>query len=452
MGPPNKTIETSSQVPSPEITQTINDIARGINLGETVVFCGAGISSNSGLPMANQFIPYVLLTLCASQKEIHRIEENLKVIQNPKGSIIKLIGIINEKIKASEDVLNKIMNDLPFEAFIEILHRCSEVDKIFDIYDADKYLPAVEPNTNHTFLAKLIKLNRLKTIVTTNFDQLIEKALKLEGMIEGKDYDLLYKDEDFEKINWAQDRVRLIKIHGSIHEKGALAITLSQVAKKELSEARAKIVDYVYSQGRHKQVLILGYSCSDLFDLSLQIETIKENQKKVFLVQHSDHQGIKDVRLYEGKNPFRGFANSTRLYCNTDQLVGALWRSIIQGTYSSKKSDTNWKEKVAQWYSESTRQRTKALPYTILGLLLSTIEEYPKAIEYHEEALNRARAMGNKQSEGTSLGHLGTVYFSLGEYPEAIEYHEEALAMFRAMGNKQGEGTSLGHLGRFTSV
>ena len=288
-------------------------------------------------------------------------------------------------------------------------------------------MPAVEPNTNHTFLAKLIKLNRLKTIVSTNFDQLIEKALKMEGMIEGKDYDVLYKEEDFEKIDWAQDRVRLIKIHGNIHEKVAMATTLSQVAKKELSEARAKIVDHVYSRGRHKHVLILGYSCSDLFDLSPQIETIKENQKKVFLIQHSDHQGGENIRLVEGKNPFRGYANSTRLYCNTDQLVGALWRSIIQGTYSSKKSDTNWKEKVDQWYSESTRQRTKALKYTILGFLFSTIVEYPEAIEYHEQALNIARTIGEKENEGILLGNLGTAYDKLGEYPRAIKYFNQSL-------------------------
>ena len=43
-----------------QIVNIIDEIIMGINLSETVVFCGAGISRNSGLPIVNQLVPCIL--------------------------------------------------------------------------------------------------------------------------------------------------------------------------------------------------------------------------------------------------------------------------------------------------------------------------------------------------------------------------------------------------------
>ena len=67
-------MEMQMQNQPTDATETIEEIARGINAGETVVFCGAGISYDSGLPVVSQLIPYVLLTLCASTEEVHIVE------------------------------------------------------------------------------------------------------------------------------------------------------------------------------------------------------------------------------------------------------------------------------------------------------------------------------------------------------------------------------------------
>jgi tetratricopeptide (TPR) repeat protein len=447
MGSVLKMMKNLSQIQSPEVIEAIDEIVKGINKCETIVFCGAGISYNSGLPVVNQFIPYVLLTLCASHQEIQKIEEELESIENGTKRLNRSIEIISEKMEVSERAIQRIMNALPFEAFIETLRDNSKIDKIFDIYDADKYNPPVEPNTNHIFLAKLVSANKLKTIVTTNFDQLIEKALEMEGKKEGEDFGVLYREGDFEKIDWAQDRVRLIKIHGSVHDKNSMAITLSQVAKKELSQARANIIDQVYSKGKHRNVLILGYSCSDVFDLSPQIEAIKGNQKEVFLVQHSDGQGVEDIRKHEGKNPFKKFINSKRLSLNTNQLIEAFWRSIIDGTYASKKSDTNWKERVDVWHSESLQHRSEAYKYVILGLLFDRIAEWEAVIRFYEYGLKISKGNYFKHGEGICLGNLGNTYKSLGEYRKAIEYYEQTLKILRDIGDKRSEGICLGNLG-----
>jgi hypothetical protein len=216
----------------------------------------------------------------------------------------------------------------------------SRIDRILDIYDAAIYKPAVEPNANHAFLAELVAAGKVKTIVTTNFDQLMERALRNKGQIEKSDYDVLYREEEFLKIDWAQDHIRLIKLHGSIHDKQAMAITLGKVAQKKLSEGTANIIRHVYTQGNHEQVLILGYSCSDVFDLSPQIEALEGSLKGVFLVEHSGGRDVEDIRLREDKNPFKAFKNGKRLYLNTDDTVRALWESTLSEPHHVNKRGT----------------------------------------------------------------------------------------------------------------
>jgi NAD-dependent SIR2 family protein deacetylase len=64
-----------------------------------------------------------------------------------------------------------------------------------DVFDLGK------PNTNHVLLAKLARAKYLKTICTTNFDQLIEKALQSERLVKGKDFQVFYKEDDLAYID-----------------------------------------------------------------------------------------------------------------------------------------------------------------------------------------------------------------------------------------------------------
>jgi tetratricopeptide (TPR) repeat protein len=441
-------METHLQDQPSDVIETIDEIAKAINAGETIMFCGAGISYNSGLPVVKDFVRLTLLTLCASRGEVRVIEKGLKGIEDARGRSDRLIQKVCELAEVSGEAIHKIIDTLPFEAFIETLTHNSRIDKIFDIYDANSYKPAVEPNANHTFLAKLVAAGKVKTIVTTNFDQLIEKALKSEGNIEERDYDVLYREDEFEKIDWAQDRIRLIKVHGSVHDKQAMAITLRKVAQKELSEGRANIIRHVYAQGTHKQVLILGYSCSDVFDLSPQIEALEGNLKGVFLVQHSGGRGVEDIGIRKDKNPFKAFKNGKRLYLNTDQLVEALWESTLPEPYHVNKGETaTWKENVDRWHAELVQHRGEASKHVILGQLFHVIAEWPAAIRCYERALASSKEDYDKQGEGATLGSMGLAYADLGEYRKAIDLYEKALEIHRRIGDVGGEGATLGSMG-----
>ena len=210
------------------------ELKESITVKQTVVFCGAGISRHSGLPLANELVRYVL----------------------------EMLNVLKEQ---TETIIN---SNLPFEAFIETLREASDIDRILDIFHLGI------PNTNHILLAKLAKAKYLKTICTTNFDQLIERALQSEGLVKGEDFQVFYKEDDFSHIDWDDDKIHLIKIHGSVEDKDNMAVTLQQVAKQELSAQRMRVIEHIFSKGADQNVLVLGYSCSDVFDISPQIKAI----------------------------------------------------------------------------------------------------------------------------------------------------------------------------------
>jgi len=394
------------------INSILFQLKKSIKAKETVVFCGAGISKYSGLPLANDLIRYILEKL-------------------------------NISIEKTEAIIN---SNLPFEAFIETLRENSSVDRIFDIFDIG------EPNTNHFLLAKLAKAKYIKTICTTNFDQLIEKALESEGLVRGNDYQVFYNEDDLDHIYWEDNKIHLIKIHGSVEDKYNIAITLQQVASEVLSEQRSRVIDYIFSKGTHKTVLILGYSCSDIFDISPKIEAIRERYKKVILLDHHENiQKVNDIAEKKEKNPFKHFLASKWVLFNTDDLMKTIWDfCLTEDDYISptpSKNKTLWKKYVNDWYLETEEKYTKCAKYGIVVAILIKISKYESAVEYLDQALNIARKIGEKQKEGIFLGNLGSIYDSLGNYQKAIMYSELALCIAREIGDKNREGTWLGNLG-----
>jgi tetratricopeptide (TPR) repeat protein len=405
------TMENSTQILSTEVIEII----KGINSGETVVFCGGGISRDSGLPIVNQLVPYILKKLEVSPEEAKLI---LDGDNNPR---------------------------IPFEAFMQYLQRNSKLDRIFDIYNQG------EPNTNHILFAKLIKAGKVKTIVTTNFDKLIERALSLEpiALRESKDYDVIYIEKDFENINWSDSRIRVIKIHGSVDNKEAMAITLKQVASQVLSKPRMAVIEQIFSKGNHTNVLVLGYSSSDVFDLSLQIQAIDEKHKKVYYVQHSDNPKVEDIQKQTDKNPFKKFKGSKRLYFDTSQLIKKIWESIFEKYEPNepKTNETDWKKYVDEWYCQAIKEKTEAFRYFIPALIYLHIGEFKTAIEFLERALKIVQEIDDKQTKATLLSNFGVAYSRLGEHRKAIEYYNQALVIKQEIADKQSEGICLGDLG-----
>ena len=83
-------------------------------------------------------------------------------------------------------------------------------DKLFDLF---KLLSKGSPNINHKTIAKMAKEGKVKTILTTNFDEFIEQALNQEGV----EYKVVCTNEEF-KLYYENgcNKFAVLKIHGTV--------------------------------------------------------------------------------------------------------------------------------------------------------------------------------------------------------------------------------------------
>ena len=74
-------------------------------------------------------------------------------------------------------------------------------------------------------------------------------------------------------------------------------------------------------------------------------------------------------------------------------------------------------------------------------------QDFRQAAQKWEQALEIARTIRNKGSEGALLMGLGGAYNKLGDYAKAISYYEQALKIHRELGDKKSVAMDLTRLG-----
>lgn len=403
-----------------DFQEILDELVASIRERNIVIFCGAGISINSGIPGAVLIAEHILMHL--GMKESDR----------------RLI--VDERNK-----INPIV--IPFEMFIEYLEASDKeaIFKLFDIFNSCQ----LEPNINHIFLAKLAEFGLIKTIVTTNFDTLIEQAFESKNI----NYRVYYKKKDFQKTYLKDDEIKLIKIHGnygngSKQYKNSIISTIKKLSLEELRYERNEVIEFCFAKGKHKHVLVLGYSCSDIFDVTPQIELINRNSMKVTFIEHSKEE-IKIVEPLEKKlekNPFKKFLNSYRVFCSTDFIVNYLWDNIFKDKIPKNKHLKNlgWESAITSWIESIN-------PIAVRGWLFYFLGQFEKSIEDRKAVLNNLTKMHGDDlvSLAVAYNNVGEAFYAKGDYDESIKYHQHALRIrTRVLGRKSPDvATSYNNLG-----
>ena len=105
------------------IDKIFSSIINYTQKGELAVFCGAGISYNSGIPLVFDIKKKIL-----------------------------------EEIELKSDEISSILDfPMPFEFFMESLINLHKTELLFDVFES------AQPNANHYFMAYLAKSGFLKT-------------------------------------------------------------------------------------------------------------------------------------------------------------------------------------------------------------------------------------------------------------------------------------------------
>ncbi len=209
-----------------EISKVV-DLLRGRKL---VLFLGSAISL---------FAPSSLPIGCSMRRTI------LESLARPHPDLGKYVDEIEEPGLNPELVYQLIYNRMGARFFET--HRILNVSQF---------------NSNHALLADLARAGYLKTILTTNFDCLIERALVDRGLARDRDFTVYYDDEGFSRFleNSDRERVSVVKLHGSIEDEQSIVAVLEQTGRG-LSLNQADILNEVFT---NNHVLLVGYSGNDL--------------------------------------------------------------------------------------------------------------------------------------------------------------------------------------------
>lgn len=205
------------------------------NADKIVFLCGAGISMDypTSIPTVNTFINSVLSECEVNKDIVHELNNRL----------------------------NKV--NYRFESLVdEIRKKCDKNLDLANIFDSKTY------NSIHYFLAKMIQ--RGSQVITTNFDNCIENAYCSFNCIEAMSR-YVYDGFDLNEITKLNES-SLIKVHGSHalidDDKEELVITISALSKT--TKAFSMLPNWkncLLDMFKNKIIVVIGYSCSDDFDL-----------------------------------------------------------------------------------------------------------------------------------------------------------------------------------------
>lgn len=375
------------------------------------VFCGAGISANSGIPMATQLV----------------------------AALASLLPC------AKEDLPELLAADLPFEAFLQILSEGAPLDPALRVFRLGK------PSLTHQFLAKLVSRGYLGTICTTNFDLLLERALAAEGLRNRRDYARIYKASEFASFSENSDRPHLIKIHGSIDHPETIAAMISSVAARLVLPEQSNLMSRLFSGESDKGIIVIGYSGSDKFDLTPQLRAVRENYKAVVLVRHVPDVGIPDaivspIAKEKPRSPWAFMDCALELSIDANLLVKFLWNKLLEGSHELRYQKTHWRKYISQWSAELNRVGTSN-PHRTVGRLFEEIGDMTKSSTYFNGALELATQHGDSTAMYKSHGDLGRVANLRADYYSAIAHGRRALSGARQQNNTSRIAAELGNLG-----
>lgn len=221
-------------------------IKEAINNDKLVIFAGAGISKDSGIPLWGELIKNAKNYLNETTKET----DSLKIAQI----------LYNEK---GEKEYNEIIKELVFK-------------------NANQYNPIHEI---------IFELNP-QHIITTNYDMFFESVIKNKGL----PFSIVSKDID---LPYAKHKNLLIKYHGDFDN---FNVVFKENDYLEFSKNHTLKEIFVKSLFSNKVILFVGYSVSDI-NLKMLIREIqfllKKHHQRAYLLNHNEIISDSEIRYFE---------------------------------------------------------------------------------------------------------------------------------------------------------
>ncbi len=370
-----------------------------LGVHNSVIFCGAGISLHSGIPLVSQITESVFESLSVSSEHVNEFKTT----------------------------------NLPFEAFMEVLFTHTDATPLLELFNSKN------PGRNHKFFAQLAKSGLVSVFVTTNFDTLIEQAFQEVNV----PFQLYYTNEDLKTVDFNDNTVRLIKLHGCVSDAETLAVTIRNVANQRVVAGRNKLLRTLFTHPKFNLTIVLGYSRSDRFDINPSIENAANPTHKIFLIDHCVDLTKSAYALTLRGNrefpPFSGYDGSV-IRCDTDELISALWTKLLDDPIPQQcNCKMPWKDWIRSWIARTIDTRTLGIVPLISALLFKATNLYAISNHYAKEALGLGSISKDGDFMALALQTLGDNHRDLGEFDAAANYLEKALHEAKSKGLRKRE-------------
>jgi tetratricopeptide (TPR) repeat protein len=278
-----------------------------------LIFCGAGISNTSGLPLANDLKNALLRELCSKAIVSNQLWQNNREIW--------------------ERNLKKIM----LESMLEIIARSYQgvEDRLSPLF------LIASPSYYHYRIAQLLGNKLVPEVITTNFDDLLERAYRELRTQNPSMPELCVVVESND--SYLAESPRLIKFHGCATRPRSIALTLAQVGKG-LDEWKKR---HLMRAASTYPFLFIGYSDRDK-DISPILSSITNNWIWLFhdalaIEDHVPHGSLLDRMLAKPnrvaihtdiEKAFKAYCNAIGSYPDVSpSSQKANWMDLIVGAF-----------------------------------------------------------------------------------------------------------------------
>lgn len=325
-------------------------------------------------------------------------------------NLLAACEIPDNKLPLNEENLEQY---IPVVAVSDFLMRGAMGEAYFPLL---KLLDGSRPNNNHYALAQMAKTGKINTILTTNFDTLLEQAFKKLEV----PFRVVLSDEDFR--NYQPDNFcAILKLHGSITSESSLIDTVTQKLKG-LSESKRQCIAQLL---QNEQLCVMGFSGDD-FRFGEDYIPIQQalQYQSITWIKHPGSSINEHVQVLATDSNF----------ILQDMFLSDYFKKHSVNPYldsSSVQDDTVEFKNIALPKMLEAMSQINMGSKTCLGLciqLLQNMGEHEKAIELADLAFSQLHGNTYFSFEVLILlFNIGIVYMGARRYDEALRAFSNAL-------------------------
>ena len=303
------------------------------------------------------------------------------------------------------------------------------------------------PNLIHLYLAEMIKKHNI--VMTTNFDELIEKALGYDDNL----FRIIITENDFRNYsnpfnNQNKDLNLLYKLHGDLKNpvtgedtSRTIISTLDTYrvgGMNKILPIESYKIPFFKRACNNRTLIILGYSGSDDFDIVptlLQMEQIKriiwvshevDKNKEIKKYTIDTNRKLKYSELEDLPNELKilyRLNSGKKIRCDfIKQHTGNLISRVIGKDLELTK--TNEKSSFQHWFKENFKKIDEKSRLNFTIDLLMDYGLFDDALYYCNEMYQESLSEQDKFRATKALCRIGNCLYCKGEFKEVIEHSQ----------------------------